>query len=161
MPHIQYDVFGLGRKYQTFKKEKKRVATCSDGILFLTVELQLYLFCFLNLMTGWSWSFQILFKDSKDREGVRPESRGTESPSAVHHQGPSSRRTVSLSRRRHGLAGREQQDPPTHLTRWQIQDDLGLGVKLRQKWDNYWATIQRETNGFGVCLAKKRVWNLH
>lgn len=23
IPHIQYDVFGIGRKYQTFKKKKK------------------------------------------------------------------------------------------------------------------------------------------
>ena len=53
MPHIQYDVFGLGRKYQAFKK-KEKVVTCSDGILFLTIDLQLYLFCFLNLMTGWN-----------------------------------------------------------------------------------------------------------
>ena len=55
MPHIQYDVFGFGRKYQTFKKKKKSgVMGCSDGILFLTIELQLYLFYFLNLMTRWS-----------------------------------------------------------------------------------------------------------
>lgn len=117
-------------------------------------------FILFSKLNDWvELKFPGLFKDCEDREGVRPDSRGTEISLSCPPSRPFFKKDcIPRPPEAWMKPAGNSKITPAHLTRGQIQDEIGLGVKLRQIWDNYWARIQRENDGFmhDVCLAKKK-----